>query len=163
MCAASAASDNLQYARYFREESQKQILGTLFHLLVCSASLYVPQGCICTSLCAFQPQVSQAGGLFWRCPHISSLAQNMQHPSSHKDLGFAYGARGLETSVVVWERSTEPSIFSCREVLGTSPGLAPGSTAAAPLFCTSIAREKAGTSTNDLFPCLPCRGVGEEP
>lgn len=42
-CAASAASDNLQYARYFREKSQKQIPGTLFHLLVCSASLSVPR------------------------------------------------------------------------------------------------------------------------
>lgn len=30
-CAASAASDNLQYARYLREKKQKQILGTLFH------------------------------------------------------------------------------------------------------------------------------------
>lgn len=109
-----------------------------------------------------QPQVSPAAGLSWRCPHTSYLAQNVQCPSSHKDLDFAYGTSGLETSVVVWERSTEPSILGCREMLGTPPRPAPGGTAASPFLCTGIAGEEAGTSTNALFAWPALQGVGEE-
>lgn len=80
-CAASAPSDHLQLARYFREKSQKQILGTLFRLLVCSASLSVPQGWVCTSLCAFllsrryHKQVAHLGGLptLPICPQVCSV------------------------------------------------------------------------------------------
>lgn len=107
-----------------------------------------------------QPQVSQAGGLSCRCPHTSYFAQNVQCPSGHKDLDFARGARSLETSVVIWERGTELSILGCREMLGTSPRPVAGGTAAARLLCTGIAGEKAGTSTNDLFPWAALSGCG---
>lgn len=91
------------------------------------------------------------------------LPQNEQPPSSHKALDFAYGSRGLETSVIVWETGTELSILVCRETLGTPLGLVPGGAAAAPLFCTGAAGDKAGTCTNDSFLWAALLGVGEEP
>lgn len=110
-----------------------------------------------------QSQVSQAGGLSWGCPHTSYLAQNVQCPSSHKDLDYAYGAGGLETSVVVWEKSTEPSILSCREMLRTSQGWFPVALQQPPFSAQVLLGKRLAPPQMTCFHGLPCWGVGEEP
>lgn len=71
-------------------------------------------------------------------------------------LDFAYGTRGLETSVIVWETGTELSILVCRETLGTPLGLVPGGAAAAPFSAQVLPGTRLAPAQMTRFCGLPC-------
>lgn len=109
----------LQLARYFREKSQKQFLGTLLCSLGCSPSLSVPKtmsSLLSASLLNHRYRKQEAS--LRGASVLPIQPKNMLHPSGHKDLDLGCGAGGFERPVGIWERGTKPNILVCGGRLG---------------------------------------------
>lgn len=164
-CAASAASDNLQYARYFREKSQKQILGTLFHLLVCSASLSVPQGCVLTSLCAFllsrryRKQVACLAG----APTLPILPEMCSVHLAIKTWILLMGPGALKLQWSFGREVLSQASLAAGKCWGLPQGQLPAALLQPAFSAQVLPGRRLAPPQMTCFRGLPCRGVGEEP
>lgn len=147
------------------KRAKKQILGTLFHLLVCSASLSDPQGCILTSSCAFllsrryRKQVACLGGV----PTLPILPKMCSVCLAIKTWILLVGPRALKLQWSFGREVLSRASLAAGKCWGLPQGRFPAALLQ-PIFSAQVLPgRRLAPPQMTCFHGLPCRGVGEEP